>query len=132
MKYYFNKTCFHHFRPASMIAVLGAHNVFIQTEPTQQRIFVPSANFKIHTDWNANLIRNDLAVARLPEVANYGQTIHSVRLPNWRQIDITFAGQEAIVSGWGRFSDSSNGNCFVYLYCSLQKTIFDNFLLHTL
>lgn len=93
-----------------MIAVLGAHNVFIQTEPTQQRIFVGAENFKIHTDWNSQLIRNDLAVARLPEEANYGQFIRSVRLPNWRQVDLTFAGQEGIVSGWGRFSDSSNGN----------------------
>lgn len=92
-----------------MIAVLGAHNVFTQNEATQQRIFVPSANFKIHSNWNANQIRNDLAVARLPEVANYGPFIRSVRLPNWRQVGVSFAGQAAVVSGWGRFSDNSNG-----------------------
>lgn len=87
--------------------------MFIQTEATQQRIFVPSANFKLYPGWNAQQIRNDIGVFRLPEEANYGQFIRSVRLPNWRQVDTTFAGREGIVSGWGRFSDGSNGNASI-------------------
>lgn len=92
-----------------MTVVLGAHNVFDESEATQQRIFVPQENFRIYPGWNAQLIRNDLAVARLPVEANYGQFISSVRLPNWRQTEITFAGQLGVVSGWGRFSDDHNG-----------------------
>lgn len=92
-----------------MTVILGAHNVFDETESTQQRILVPSANFKIHTDWNTANIRNDLAVARLPVRANYGTNIQSVRLPNFAQTGLTFAGEIATVSGWGRFQDATNG-----------------------
>lgn len=92
-----------------MIVVLGAHNVFIQTEATQQRIFVNSANFKIHPRYSAADNTNDIAVANLgAEGANYDNVhIRSVRLPNWRQESLTFAGQDAIASGWGRWG---NGN----------------------
>lgn len=87
---------------ASIIAVLGAHNVFTQNEPTQQRVFCPAANFIVYPGWDAAALQNDLAVVRLTESANYGEFVRSVRLPNWRQVDLTFAGQGAIVSGWGR------------------------------
>lgn len=96
-------------RAASAIAVLGAHNVFIQTEPTQQRIFCPGTNFVTHEGWSAQTLHNDLAVIQLPQPANYGQFIRSVRLPNRRQSDLTFAGQGAIVSGWGRTQNWNNG-----------------------
>lgn len=92
-----------------MTVVLGAHNVFVESEENQQRIFVPQENFRIYPGWNTQLIRNDLAVARLPVEANYGPFINSVRLPNWSQTDLTFAGQLGVVSGWGRFSDAHNG-----------------------
>lgn len=92
-----------------MIAILGAHNVFDETESSQQRIFVPRENFNIYAGWNAENIHNDLAAARLPVEANYGSTIQSIRLPNRNQVGLTFVGEEAVASGWGRFSDRSQG-----------------------
>lgn len=53
------------FFSASQIEVLlGAHNVRLN-ETTQVRLF--SANYKIHAGWDSSLIRNDIAVIRLPQ-----------------------------------------------------------------
>lgn len=99
------------------MAVLGAHNIMSQSEEaTQQRIFVPGANFKIYPNWNAELLRNDMAVLLLPEEANYNlDYIRSVRLPNRRQTDVTFAGQLAVVSGWGRTTAWNSGEMMMAL-----------------
>lgn len=94
---------------ASVITVLGAHNVFTQNEPTQQRVFVLREHFTVYPNYDAENLVNDLAVIRLGESANYGEYIRSVRLPNWRQVDVTFAGQGAIVSGWGRTENWNTG-----------------------
>lgn len=92
----------------SAIAILGAHHVF-ENEPTQQRIFSPGSSFRLYPNWDASLVRNDLATLRMEHSAEYilGQ-VNSVRLPNFRQIDVDFAGQMSSISGWGRFNDSSN------------------------
>lgn len=89
--------------------MLGAHNVFTQTEPTQQRVFCPATNFRLYENWSAENLFNDLAVVQLGQPANYGEFIRSVRLPNLRQVDLTFAGQGAIVSGWGRSQNWNSG-----------------------
>lgn len=85
--------------------------MFTQTEATQHRIFVTSDRFNIYPNWNAENLENDLATIQLSEPANYGDYIHSVRLPNRRQLELTFAGQEAIVSGWGRSANWNTGKC---------------------
>lgn len=82
--------------------------MFTQTESTQQRIFGDSSTFRIHPSFSSETNQADLAVIRLTTPANYGDYIRSVRLPNWRQVDLTFAGQLGVVSGWGRTQNWNN------------------------
>lgn len=88
---------------------MGAHNVFTQTEATQQRIFAPGTNFRIHDNWNAVNLLNDLAVVRLSTSVVYNDFVRSVRLPNLRQVDVTFVNQLGVVSGWGRTTNFNTG-----------------------
>lgn len=74
-----------------------------------QRIFATRANFNIYPNWNAESLLNDIAVIQLSQDAIYNDAVRSVRLPNWRQQDLTFAGQGAIVSGWGRTQNLNPG-----------------------
>ncbi|XP_055689015.1 brachyurin-like [Lutzomyia longipalpis] len=95
----------------SAIVILGAHHIFDATEPTQQRILSDGSSFRLYPNWDASLVRNDLATLRLNTPADYiPGLVHSVRLPNFRQAEdgVTFAGQLSSISGWGRFNDSSN------------------------
>ncbi|GAB0098284.1 Peptidase S1 domain-containing protein [Sergentomyia squamirostris] len=93
--------------PSSAIAILGAHHINEANEPNQQRIFSEGSTFRLYQNWDASLVRNDLATLRLSESANYVLGIvNSVRLPNFRQVDVPFSGQMSSISGWGRFNDS--------------------------
>uniref|UniRef100_A0A1L8DQN6 Putative trypsin-like serine protease n=1 Tax=Nyssomyia neivai TaxID=330878 RepID=A0A1L8DQN6_9DIPT len=92
--------------PSHATVALGAHHIF-EDEATQQRIRSEGSSFRLYPGWDASLIRNDLATLRLNEPADYRPgTVHSVRLPTFRDVDATFAGQMGRVSGWGRFNDS--------------------------
>lgn len=63
------------------------------------------SNFIIHEEWTPELIRNDVAMIRLPEAIEFSDIIQPVRLPNLRQADATFANELGTITGWGRFSD---------------------------
>lgn len=52
------------FSATQIEVLLGAHNVRVN-ETTQVSLF--SADYKIHAGWDATLIRNDIAVIRLPQ-----------------------------------------------------------------
>ncbi len=45
--------------------VLGAHFLTNQAEPNQRRIAVPGSAVVLHPNWNALLIRDDVALVRL-------------------------------------------------------------------
>lgn len=45
--------------------VLGAHFLTNQAEPNQRRIAVPGSAVVLHPNWNAALIRDDVAIVRL-------------------------------------------------------------------
>lgn len=45
--------------------VLGAHFLTNQAEPNQRRIAVPGSAVVLHPNWNALLIRDDVAIVRL-------------------------------------------------------------------
>lgn len=97
----------------SLIAILGAHSPLILSEPTQQRLLIPRSKIILHADWQAAGTANDIAVFELPTPAalSPGQ-IDPVRLPNRRPNQLTFAGQQGTISGWGQFTDSVDGKGF--------------------
>ncbi|XP_059486668.1 brachyurin-like [Neocloeon triangulifer] len=67
---------------------------------------VTSRNATIHEYYDSVTIINDLALVFLPNQLT-GENIGPVRLPSHSMLGVTFAGQYARVSGWGRTSDSS-------------------------
>lgn len=97
----------------SLIAILGAHSPLMISEPTQQRMLIPRSNIILHHDWQATGTANDIAVFELstPAALSPGE-IAPIRLPNRRQSQLTFAGQQGTISGWGQFTDSVDGKRF--------------------
>jgi len=85
--------------------ILGAHNIQQQNETTQRRF--QSSRVIIHPQWNRTSIQNDVALIILPQSVTLNANIQLVRLPQrWSNAD--YVNEDAIVSGWGRASDSSN------------------------
>ncbi|XP_001662700.2 collagenase [Aedes aegypti] len=80
--------------------VLGAVHVFDERDSTRLQLDV--AEFIIHSGFESEPEVFDVALARLPMNVPIGSAnIDVVRLPNRRQVEATFVGQQATVFGWG-------------------------------
>jgi chymotrypsin len=99
-------------------AILGAHFFGNVNEPNQRRLPFTAPAVRMHPGWDPSLIRNDIALVRLPSDQTFNAFIRAVTLPNVNQINLDFVGQLGTISGWGRFSDdipqSSDVLRFVY------------------
>jgi chymotrypsin len=73
----------------------------------------------LHPDYDNTLIRNDIAVIRLPTSVAFNAQIQPVTLPTRAQAGDQFEGEAATISGWGRFSD---GNCRLLFFYSEHYT----------
>ncbi|KAJ8912555.1 hypothetical protein NQ315_006627 [Exocentrus adspersus] len=82
--------------------VLGAHSIR-QHEDTQLRL--AASNIVIHPEWDSSLIRNDVALIRLPQPVQLNENIQIIDLAH--NSDSSFEGDQALASGWGRDSDQS-------------------------
>ena len=61
----------------------------------------------MHPSWNPSLIRDDVALVRLPApVVLIPGAIRPALLPTGSQVNDNFSGENGVVSGWGVFSDS--------------------------
>ncbi|XP_018329773.1 brachyurin-like [Agrilus planipennis] len=89
-------------KPVSVEVILGAHKIR-QTEPTQQRI--RTSTYKVHEQYNS--LQNDIGIVSLPTPANLNQYVQLIALPRRADISNSFAGSEAIASGWGYTSTSA-------------------------
>lgn len=85
--------------------IAGAHDRTVN-EGTQQRSTVPSSNYRIHEAYNPNNLNNDIAVLILPGTFSLNQYVSAIGLADPGQG--TFVGSSAIMSGWGRVSDTGN------------------------
>ncbi|XP_066144717.1 transmembrane protease serine 9-like [Euwallacea fornicatus] len=84
--------------------ILGAHNPMTTiNEPTQVRLAADSRI--IHQQWNRATLSNDIALLSVNNIPN-NTAISAITLAS--ASSGTFVGSNAIVSGWGRTSDSSN------------------------
>jgi secreted trypsin-like serine protease len=61
-----------------------------------------------HPDFNPKNLNNDIALIKIPDLPMNAPNILPVRLPKRSQYNQTFIAVPAIVSGFGRTSDSSN------------------------
>jgi chymotrypsin len=86
--------------------ILGAHQI-TTVESSQQRITVLNTNYRIHEQYNRNNLNNDVALLLLPSAATLNEFVAISNLPALGRSDL-FVGDLAIISGWGRISDSSS------------------------
>lgn len=92
------------FSAKSCEVVLGAHNIR-EEEQSQEKFVVPKENIKYHDKWSAQLIRNDIAVIKLPKPVTFNERIQPVSLPSKNERDNDFATEPCITSGWGKDKD---------------------------
>uniref|UniRef100_A0A2A4JTB0 Peptidase S1 domain-containing protein n=1 Tax=Heliothis virescens TaxID=7102 RepID=A0A2A4JTB0_HELVI len=75
--------------------VLGSVTIF--TGGTR----IVSTNFVLHENWTPSLILNDVAMINLPSAVSTSSIIAPIALPSGDQLNDDFAGDTAIVSGYG-------------------------------
>ncbi|XP_037073177.1 LOW QUALITY PROTEIN: brachyurin-like [Pollicipes pollicipes] len=87
----------------------GASSVDVRLGGTlvnEPLVSIPSTVMYTHPSYSASRILNDVGLIRLPNAVTFGDTIQPVCLPRESlHGDQSFAGQQAQVSGWGRYSD---------------------------
>lgn len=98
-------------------AILGAHNIRDSSEDNLKIKFDKSA-IKQHEWYNPLLIRNDLAIIKLPEPIEFNEKIQPIQLPSFSDVEEYFVGEISTVSGWGRFSDDSQSTANILRYVS--------------
>ncbi|XP_063233625.1 transmembrane protease serine 9-like [Bacillus rossius redtenbacheri] len=73
----------------------------------------------IHANWDTNAISNDIGLLRLGSLVTFTNFINAVRLPRISQASVTFEGNAAVVSGFGRTSSILNIASSNLLYADL-------------
>jgi chymotrypsin len=85
--------------------ILGAHFI-TQNEPTQQRFTVNNFNIRMDPGWDPSLIRNDVALIRLPTAAILNQFVQIADMPSGPQLTESFNGENVSE----KLDDSKNFN----------------------
>lgn len=104
---------------------MGAHFITNANEPNQRRIVFRDTDIRIHQDWDPSLIRNDIAIVRLPTPVTLNAFISPVALPTTAELNESFDGQNGVVSGWGVFSDAIGSSSDVLRF------VYDNIITNT-
>ncbi|KAL7732819.1 hypothetical protein ACLKA6_005954 [Drosophila palustris] len=86
---------------------LGAWNRANKEEKGQQVVFVETKNVIVHENWEPTTLRNDISLIKLPIPIELNERIQPVKLPAKSDNYNTYAGQQAIASGWGKTSDAA-------------------------
>ena len=86
------------------IITLGAHKI-TETEDTQ--VVVTSTDITVHEKYHETRLNNDVCVIKLPEPVTLTDAIQPTVLPSRSDIDNTFEGADARISGWG-LTDGQN------------------------
>lgn len=88
-------------------AIFGAH-FWRNSEPNQRSFEFTGANIFLHPSWNPQLVQNDVAVVQLPTVVpTIPSVIRPAILPTTADMNYDFAGEDAVASGWGVFSQDN-------------------------
>ncbi|XP_075163318.1 transmembrane protease serine 9-like [Haematobia irritans] len=104
---------------SSATVYLGAT---VRTSPKVQYT-VSSSNFIQHASYNSLVLRNDISLIKIPSVT-FTTYIQKVRLPDMASSYSTYAGQNAVASGWGLTSDSATAVASKLQYAVMQ--VIDN------
>lgn len=104
---------------------MGAHFITNPNEPNQLRIAVERQHLFWHHLWDPSLIRNDIGMVFLPQPVANTVAIRPAILPSGADVNNQFAGESAVVSGWGVFSDEIGSASDVLRF------VYDDVLTHT-
>ncbi|XP_035790035.1 collagenase-like [Anopheles albimanus] len=85
----------------SAFAYLGGLRVDDAAEAGRERLLIE--RFILHSSFVEDGENYDVALGQLPRSVTFTDRIRPIRLPNLRQVQATFAGQQGTVFGWGRF-----------------------------
>ncbi|KAJ3643062.1 hypothetical protein Zmor_025799 [Zophobas morio] len=100
---------------------LGAHKI-TETEDTQ--VLITSTDIIVHENYHEARITNDVCVIKLPEPLTLTDAIQPVVLPSRSDIDNTFEGADARISGWGLTDGQSHDLSEVLNY--VDVTVINN------
>ncbi|XP_013117009.2 serine protease 1 [Stomoxys calcitrans] len=90
----------------------GAYSVTVYLGSTTRAVAsvthtVGSGSIRQHTGYNPNTLANDISLINIPAVG-FTSLIRSIRLPAISSSYSTYAGNNAIASGWGRTSNTGS------------------------
>jgi secreted trypsin-like serine protease len=89
---------------ASTLVIAGAHNRNV-VEANQQRRTVPSANYRLHANYNPSNLNNDIAILITPTPAfAFGVAVQATRRPT--VLTDLFVGSRVRATGWGRVTNT--------------------------
>nr|AYV99581.1 venom polypeptide [Dolopus genitalis] len=80
---------------------LGTINFMKDDEPGRIMVHVKRSAFIIHEDYNHYLLKNDIALIKLPHKVSLSDRIKPLNLPRLSQRDSGFVNRMAWISGWG-------------------------------
>ncbi|XP_039487635.1 serine protease 1 isoform X2 [Drosophila santomea] len=89
---------------ASAVTIYYGATVRTSAKLTQT---VASSNFVQHASYNSAVLRNDISLIKTPSVS-FTTDINKVELPALAGTYSTYAGQNAVASGWGKISDAAS------------------------
>lgn len=87
---------------------MGGLRLQDSSEPGQVRMTI--TQFIVHNGFIEGTDDFDVAFAVLPIPITFTETIRPVRLPNRRQVESTFVGQQGTFMGWGRFGEGTTNS----------------------
>lgn len=91
----------------STTVITGAHNMNV-VEPNQQRRSVPSANYRIHANYNTQNLNNDIATMILPSPLVENAFVARIALAQANAG--TFENVIGQSTGWGRVADGAGSS----------------------
>merc|ERR1712141_914842 len=83
--------------------VVGAHDIRA-SDNLEIKAYSPT----VHPEWSPSTLSNDLAILELNENIDF-ESLNGNARPNCLAQSGDYSGQKALVSGWGRESDTSSG-----------------------
>lgn len=87
--------------------VLGGSNLANPLEPLQARLPAGPPNYRIHPLYRDGITNSDIAIVRLPlSIAMFTEAINIVQLPSEAMLNEVFANQNALVMGFGQYSNN--------------------------
>ncbi|XP_050677515.1 collagenase-like [Leptidea sinapis] len=82
---------------------------------------VQSTDVVMHSSWTPSLVRNDIAMIRLPVQLAFTNNIQPIALPTGSEVNEAFTGVTAVASGFGMLGNNININNNQFLsHVSLQ------------